>query len=82
MRVYAFVDMHSGGRTKVPGLEVAFIHAPDEEAARSKFEREVGRDPDHVTCRCCGPDYALMEYDGREDWPFQRPGDEGTGVHT
>lgn len=54
-----FSDMHSGGGQKLQWGHV-FIEAPEDEA-RKLFAEAFGRDPDNVTCACCGPDYAVYE---------------------
>lgn len=78
MTRFAFVDMHSGGRSKT-SAEVWYVDAESEEAARERFTRHTGRDPDHVTCSCCGRDFWCTEYHA-EEWPFEKPGDAGSGV--
>jgi hypothetical protein len=56
-----FMDMHSGGGRK---LEWEYIWIEGDEAtARDLFEARFGRDPDNVTCSCCGQDYSVSEYD-------------------
>lgn len=56
-----FTDSHSGGKQKLEWeiilLEVGEKHAP------SFFEELFGRDPDHITCSCCGSDYSWDEYE-------------------
>lgn len=54
-----FHDMHPGGGQKLDWGQI-FIEAPEAEA-RAAFERLFGRDPDHVTCSCCGEDYSISE---------------------
>jgi len=56
-----FNDMHSGGGTKVNGYEKIYIEAPIE-AAKSVFYNRFERNPERVTCTCCGPDYTIDEY--------------------
>lgn len=74
-----FMDMHSGGGTKLwrkdgkvsddgPGwgrrdenydaVEWIFIEAPEEEA-KAIFYKRFGRNPERVTCTCCGDDYSI-----------------------
>lgn len=65
IEVTHFMDMHSGGGAKEK-YEHIFIEAPEVEA-RAIFCNRFGHDPDHVTCRCCGPDYAVYEHDSLED---------------
>jgi hypothetical protein len=54
-----FHDMHSGGDQKLDWGHI-FIEA-DEERARVVFQERFGRDPDNVTCDCCGADYSVTE---------------------
>lgn len=75
-----FWDMHSGGSLKVPPYSKIYIQA-DEETARRIFEERFGRDPDHVTCNCCGPDYSVNEFDSlAEATAFHRNVDIEDGV--
>lgn len=55
-----FWDMHSGGATKLPPYNKIYVEAP-EDAARSYFQRKFGRDPENVTCSCCGEDYSVSQ---------------------
>lgn len=55
-----FWDMHSGGGTKVAPWDKIYVEAPEDDA-RTFFQRRFDRDPDHVTCDCCGPDYAVSQ---------------------
>lgn len=59
-----FHDMHSGGKQKLEWAHI-FIEA-DEEQAREFFEEAFGRDPDHVTCNCCGSDYSVSSEESLE----------------
>jgi hypothetical protein len=52
-----FMDMHSGGGQKLEWSNI-YIEAPEDEA-RAVFYSRFGRDPDNVTCECCGSDYSL-----------------------
>jgi len=60
-----FWDMHSGGDQKLDWAHI-YIEQPEDEA-RATFERVFGRDPENVTCRCCGEDYTIQEYDTLEE---------------
>jgi hypothetical protein len=53
-----FNDMHSGGGKKTK-YEAIFIEAASEEKAEQIFRDTFNRDPNHVTCSCCGPDYSV-----------------------
>lgn len=52
-----FMDMHSGGRRKLD-WEHIFIEAPEAEAKAVFFNR-FKRNPERVTCTCCGGDYSI-----------------------
>lgn len=54
-----FFDMSSGGYEKLPFTTI-WVEAPEAEAARI-FEDMTGRDPENVTCACCGSDYTFYE---------------------
>lgn len=56
-----FFDMNSGGGCKL-GTDIIWIEA-NEEKAIELFERIFGRDPNNVTCSCCGSDYYVYESD-------------------
>jgi hypothetical protein len=56
-----FHDMHSGGGQKLDWPHI-FIEAPQEEAELVFFHR-FGRNPNRVTCTCCGPDYSISTSD-------------------
>lgn len=55
-----FNDMHSGGGTKVENYEHIYIEA-DRETAIKVFYNRFGRNPNRVTCTCCGEDYSINE---------------------
>lgn len=55
-----FMDMHSGGSTKVKPYNYIYIEAPEAEA-RVIFYNRFKRAPDRVTCTCCGDDYSVSE---------------------
>mgnify|MGYP003526339195 CR=1 FL=1 len=54
-----FYDMSSGGSEKESFSKLA-VKLPEKEA-REWFEKTYNRDPDNVTCECCGEDYAVYE---------------------
>lgn len=54
-----FWDMHSGGGQKLEWGHI-YIEAPEEEA-KSVFFARFHRNPERVTCTCCGGDYAIDE---------------------
>jgi len=56
--------MHSGGNQKLDWGHI-FIEAPEAEA-KSVFFSRFGRNPNRVTCTCCGEDYSISEDDTLE----------------
>lgn len=54
-----FFDMHSGGGQKLDWSHI-YVDLPEKEAKRY-FEDKFGRDPELVTCECCGEDYSISE---------------------
>lgn len=66
-----FFDMHSGGGQKLDWSHI-YIEAPEAEAVEI-FKRRFGRDPNNVTCDCCGEDFAVYESDDlREASRYER----------
>ncbi len=57
----SFWDMSSGGKEKLD-WPLIYIEAPEQEA-RKLFVDLFHRDPNNVTCQCCGPDYSITEYE-------------------
>jgi hypothetical protein len=51
------MDMYSGGECKL-GWELIFIEAPIKEA-KVIFYNMFNRNPERVTCTCCGEDYSI-----------------------
>lgn len=49
------MDMHSGGRAKTD-YEIVYVEGP---YADKWFERRFNRDPENVTCDCCGEDFSI-----------------------
>lgn len=75
-----FWDMHSGGTTKLPPYENIYIEAESEAAARVIFGNRFKRDPDHLSCRCCGGDYAVSSSETlEEETKFHRKRDGRLG---
>jgi hypothetical protein len=60
-----FMDMHSGGHLKTPYTHI-YIDEPLGEAIKT-FRNLFKRDPDNVTCKCCGEDFVYEEYDSLEE---------------
>lgn len=52
-----FHDMHSGGGQKLAWAHI-FIEAPELEA-KAIFWHRFKRNPERVTCTCCGEDYSI-----------------------
>jgi uncharacterized CHY-type Zn-finger protein len=63
--VTKFMDMHSGGHLKTPYTHI-YIDEPLGEAIRT-FKELFKRDPDNVTCKCCGEDFVYEQYDSLEE---------------
>ncbi len=61
----SFRDMHSGGSQKLEYHEI-YIEAPEEQA-KIVFERKFGRDPENITCFCCGNDFWIEEDESLEE---------------
>lgn len=62
---YLFWDMHSGGSQKLDWSSI-YIEDQSRAIAIAAFESLFQRDPDHVTCLCCGPDYSISDHDSLE----------------
>lgn len=64
--ITSFMDMHSGGDAKIirDGVDQDYIYieAP-EKLAVTIFRELYDREPDNVTCRCCGEDYSVSYSD-------------------
>lgn len=56
-----FHDMHSGGGQKLAWSRI-YIEAPRAEAELI-FQNRFGRNPNRVTCTCCGEDYSIDEHE-------------------
>jgi len=63
--VTRFMDMHSGGHLKTPYTHI-YIDEPLGEAVKT-FRDLFKRDPDNVTCKCCGEDFVYEEYSSLEE---------------
>jgi hypothetical protein len=75
MTLFVIIDMLSGGRRKT-AVDAWFVRADTEGQARERFTDHTGRDPDHITCECCGPDFVVREH-AAGAW-YGQPGDPGT----
>lgn len=64
-KVTRFMDMHSGGKLKTPFTHI-YVDAPLEKALEI-FKDTFKRDPDNVTCKCCGEDFVYEEYVSLEE---------------
>lgn len=54
-----FMDIHSGGRQKLD-WDYIYIEAKEDDAAKV-FMHRFGRNPNNITCSCCGEDYNFYE---------------------
>lgn len=61
-----FYDGHSGGEPKMKWSHI-LIEA-GKEFATLYFKYRFQRDPDHVTCECCGKDYVTYEHNSLEEF--------------
>jgi hypothetical protein len=59
-----FLDMHCGGDCK-EDASLIFIEAGIEEA-KVVFYNMFHHNPERVSCTCCGPDYAIDEWESLE----------------
>ena len=59
------MDMHSGGYLKTPYTHI-YIDEPLGEAIET-FRNLFKRDPDNITCKCCGEDFVYEEYSSLEE---------------
>lgn len=64
-KVSRFMDMHSGGHLKTPFTHI-YVDAPLSKAL-TIFKDTFKRDPNHVTCKCCGEDFVYEEYFSLEE---------------
>lgn len=60
LKVYRFMDRHSGGDQKTDYAYI-YIDAYSEREAVEIFETETGRDPYDITCSCCGQYFNISE---------------------
>lgn len=82
-----FWDMHSGGSQKLDWAQI-FIEAPANEA-KTIFYNRFGRNPERVTCTCCGGDYSISEDESlsqitgfhRNCRSLETPKDSKTGLY-
>ena len=63
---YRYMDMHSGGGQKSQ-WDYVYVEAESRRVADARFTGAIGREPGHVTCRCCGPDYSVSEDETLEE---------------
>jgi hypothetical protein len=63
--VTRFMDMHSGGKLKTPFTHI-YVDAPLDKALEI-FKDTFKRDPDNITCKCCGEDFVYEEYNSLEE---------------
>lgn len=64
-KVTRFMDMHSGGKLKTSFTHI-YINAPLDKAL-DIFKDTFKRDPNKITCKCCGEDYVYEEYNSLEE---------------
>ena len=61
-----FWDMNSGGGKKITPYSFILINM-NKYAAIAYFQERFGRDPENVTCECCGEDYRISTHNTLED---------------
>jgi hypothetical protein len=64
-KVTRFMDMHSGGKLKTPFTHI-YVDAPLDKALEI-FKDTFERDPNNVTCKCCGEDFVYEECNSLEE---------------
>lgn len=64
-KVTRFMDMHGGGNLKTPYTHI-YIDAPLNKAVEI-FTDTFKRNPNDVTCTCCGEDFVYDEYPSLEE---------------
>jgi hypothetical protein len=64
-KVTRFMDMHSGGKLKTPFTHI-YVDASLDKALEI-FKDTFKRDPDNITCKCCGEDFVYEEYNSLEE---------------
>ena len=64
-KITRFMDMHSGGKLKTPFTHI-YVDAPLDKALEI-FKDTFKRDPDNVTCKCCGEDFVYEEHSSLEE---------------
>jgi hypothetical protein len=64
-KVTRFMDMHSGGKLKTPFTHI-YVDAPLDKAL-DIFKDTFERDPNNVTCKCCGEDFVYEEHSSLEE---------------
>jgi hypothetical protein len=60
-----FWDMHSGGNQKL-AWSMVLVNLPKDEAIEW-FENRFNRNPENVTCNCCGEDYSISSAETLEE---------------
>jgi hypothetical protein len=64
-KITCFMDMHSGGKLKTPFTHI-YVDGPLDKAL-AVFKDTFKRDPNNITCKCCGEDFFYEEYESLED---------------
>ncbi len=76
-KVTRFMDMHSGGKLKTPFTHI-YVDAPLDKAL-GVFKETFKRDPNNITCKCCGEDFVYEEYESLEEASAYDRGCEWSG---
>lgn len=67
MRVTQFMDMHSGGKLKLPPYQYIYLEAPSEHEATELFTSYFGISPFNTTCKCCGQDFYIEDFESFDE---------------
>ena len=70
--------MNSGGKRKLD-WSLIFIEAP-QAVAEVIFYNRFSRNPNYVTCGCCGSDYVIREYNTLEEATEYHRGKQGMSL--
>ncbi len=59
MSFVQFHDMHGGGSLKIKPFGFIYIEADSKEEAKIIFYNRFNRNPEKISCACCGEDYSI-----------------------
>lgn len=67
MKVIQFMDMHSGGKLKLPPYQYIYVEAPSKHEATELFTSYFGINPFNITCECCGQDFYIQDFESFDE---------------